>query len=82
MKVLRGDKNQCGVCNEYFNSSGAFEKHRTGKHGVNRRCMSREEMLAAGMSVNDKGFWVGMKWPDRLRKHYEHNDVEEGSRTV
>lgn len=55
---LRGQKNQCQGCKRYFNSNIAFEKHRTGKHGVDRRCMTEEEMTAKGMSLNAKSFWI------------------------
>ena len=82
MRILKGDKNQCTVCNELFNSNKPFEMHRIGKHGVNRRCMTKEEMLAAGMSVNDRGFWIGSKMPDNLRRHYERDDAKEGAGTV
>jgi len=82
MRILKGDKNQCTICNELFNSNRPFEMHRIGKHGVNRRCMNKDEMLAAGMSVNERGFWIGSKMPDRLKDHYEHINAEEGSGTV
>lgn len=55
---LNGARNQCPTCREYFNSNGAFEKHRTGSHGVNRRCRSIEEMLEKGMALRKDGFWV------------------------
>lgn len=58
MKVLGESRNQCGRCREYFNSNSAFELHRTGEHGVNRRCMTVEEMRGRGMDVNAAGFWV------------------------
>jgi len=77
LKVLRGNRNQCGVCNQYFNSNTPFEIHRVGQHGVNRRCMIEEEMLAAGMSLNADGFWISSKMPDRVKDHHEHNNVKE-----
>lgn len=47
---LRGvAKTQCGGCNKYFTGMGLFDVHRIGTHGVNRRCMTTEEMIAAGM---------------------------------
>lgn len=61
MKQLRGDRNQCPGCNRYFNSTGAFQKHRTGEYGKDRRCMTEEEMIAKGMSINSDGFWIGSK---------------------
>ena len=69
---LTGSRNQCQSCKQYFNSNGAFEKHRTGKHGVNRRCCTTEEMLAKGMSINGYGFWIAEKFEkekyERLQK--------------
>lgn len=55
---LQGQKNQCQGCKRYFNSNFAFDKHRTGKHGKDRRCMTEEEMTAKGMSMNARSFWV------------------------
>ena len=68
MKLLRGDRNQCKGCMEYFNSTGAFEKHRTGQHGVDRRCRTPEEMIAKGFSLNAAGYWVASKMPDHMKK--------------
>lgn len=61
--TLNGDRNECPGCNELFNSSFAFDKHRTGKFGQKpedggRRCMTVPEMQACGMAKNKAGFWV------------------------
>lgn len=56
-RVLRGDKNQCPGCGEFFYSTFAFEKHRTGAHGKDRRCLNREEMQEKGMVLREDGFW-------------------------
>lgn len=61
---LTGSRNQCPSCKQYFNSNTAFDKHRTGKHGVNRRCMTVQEMTALGMLVNHAGFWITEKRND------------------
>lgn len=61
MKALRGDRNQCPTCKKYFNSTAAFQKHRTGNFGTDRRCRTTEEMEAIGMSMKQDGFWVGEK---------------------
>jgi hypothetical protein len=58
---LRGDRNQCPTCSEYFNSTFAFDKHRTGRIGIDRRCMTPTEMLEHGMSKNEAGFWVSKR---------------------
>jgi hypothetical protein len=55
---LTGDHNQCPGCAELFNSTAAFDRHRTGDYGVNRRCRTVEEMTARGMIKNAGGWWV------------------------
>jgi len=61
---LTGDRNQCQGCKEYFNSTFAFDKHRTGEYGKDRRCLSTSEMLEKGMDKNNAGFWISAKMPD------------------
>jgi hypothetical protein len=55
---LYGDKNQCQSCKEYFNSGFAFDKHRTGEFGVDRRCRSPLEMSSVGMVKNARMYWI------------------------
>jgi hypothetical protein len=61
---LTGSRCQCSLppykgCGEYFNSTRAFDKHRTGSYAaLQRRCLSAAEMTARGMAQNAKGFWV------------------------
>lgn len=55
---LSGDRNECPGCGKLFNSTFAFDKHRIGKFGKDRRCMTGTEMVAAGMDVNAAGFLV------------------------
>lgn len=61
---LTGDRNQCQGCKEFFNSTAAFDKHREGRHGVDRRCLTAAEMEDKGMAKNAAGFWVGSPMPD------------------
>lgn len=49
---------RCSVCSEYFNSAYAFDAHRIGKAGVDRRCKSVAEMIESGMSLNAKRRWI------------------------
>lgn len=58
MMPLTGDRCQCSVCKKYFNSTKAFDKHRTGEHGGDRRCLSTEEMEERGMVLNARGYWI------------------------
>ncbi len=52
---LSGQRNQCPACGELFRSNAAFDKHRVGKFGVNRRCATASEMEASGMVR--RGLW-------------------------
>lgn len=63
---LTGSRNQCQSCKQYFNSNTAFDKHRTGEHGRNRRCRTVEEMTALGMLLNNAGFWITEKRNDYM----------------
>ena len=61
---LTGDHNQCRGCGQYFNSTSAFDKHRTGEHTNNqRRCLTPLEMTNRGMVVNARGFWITAPLP-------------------
>lgn len=57
---LSGDKNQCPTCHQYFNSTKAFDLHRTGQFGLSgdRRCLSTSQMESIGMRLGASGFWV------------------------
>lgn len=54
---------KCPSCGKFFNSTGAFDKHRTGAHGKDRRCMTADEMIAKGMDTNADGYWVTALMP-------------------
>src|SRR6202020_1599788 len=57
--TLRGDHGQCAACREYFNSTYAFDAHRTGRYTpMERRCLSPDEMRSKGMSLSSTGFWI------------------------
>ena len=75
MKMLTNDRNQCQGCKTYFNSTKAFDKHRRGEHGHDRRCLTEAEMLAKGMSVNKDGFWVTKAMPVSVRDKKRAGDV-------
>lgn len=64
--TLRGDRNECPGCGELFNSSYAFDMHRTGRFGRNRRCMTVDEMSAAGMVRASSRFWISAAAPAML----------------
>ena len=75
-------RNQCPGCHVYFNSVFAFDMHRTGEHGVNRRCMTEEEMLGIGMRLNKDGYWIGEGYETNRRnknKDGNPNSTSDGS---
>lgn len=66
---LTGDRNQCPGCGGFFNSTAAFDAHRTGPFGhsgqpAQRRCLTAGEMRAHGMALNRAGFWVKHPLPE------------------
>ncbi|MCC2680847.1 MAG: hypothetical protein K0S36_411 [Nitrosospira multiformis] len=61
---LTGDRNQCGACRQYFNSTTAFDKHRTGEFNGHRTCLSTDEMLARGFGKTSDGFWLAPIVPE------------------
>jgi len=52
---------QCSGCARYFSSVASFDAHRVGE-GDARHCLTEAAMLARGMGVNDKGYWVTKLW--------------------
>jgi hypothetical protein len=68
MKKLGTSRNQCGGCKEYFNSNSAFEAHRTGTFGVDRRCRTPEEMQARSYRLNKDGYWAGEPREDKSKE--------------
>ena len=65
-RTLTGDHNQCPTCGQYFNSTFAFDKHRIGAFGVDRRCMTVAEMEKAGMCLNATNWWISERMPDAV----------------
>ena len=66
---LSGDHNECPSCGELFNSTAAFDKHRTGKFGKfieqdGRRCRTVAEMTQVGMEKNTAEFWCTSLKPE------------------
>ena len=60
VKKVTNSRCQCRECGEYFNSVGAFDKHRI--HRVDNKpvypyCLSIEGMGLSGMVQNSAGYW-------------------------
>ena len=53
---LTGNRCQCPTCGDYFTSTRAFNRHRVGQFGNDRRCLTADEMDAAGFERNARGF--------------------------
>lgn len=72
--LLTGNRNQCQGCKQYFNSNYAFDMHRRGEYGVDRRCLTPDELFAKGMAINDAGFWTSRPYNPNIKRG---NDGEE-----
>ena len=84
--MLHGDRNQCPTCGELFNSTRAFDSHRTGDFTA-RRCLSVSEMEAKGMVRGGGGFWVRSAMSDDAKRAkregadappHHHHDATSG----
>ena len=77
---LRGDHCQCTVCKQFFNSTYAFDKHRTGDW-LERRCLDVDQMKAKGMDTNRNGWWVSMGYKDRFLRgvRIQGKAIQDGS---
>ena len=53
---LRGKVSLCRSCGKVFTTTSTFDKHRTGKY-PDRRCLTTEELDAAGWGLNQHGRW-------------------------
>ena len=45
----------CPSCRRIFGGDQAFDAHRIGRHGVDRRCA--ESPSAIGLVLSEQGFW-------------------------
>jgi hypothetical protein len=72
-RKLTGEHNHCSNCGQYFNSNHAFDKHRIGVIGIDRRCATINEMQARGMSISKTGWWITATMPDELAQELNPN---------
>lgn len=66
---------QCTVCGLYFTSAYPFGKHRVGSFGTlrqpgTRRCLTVDEMRAAGFEQIESGHWSSGAKPASLTKRH------------
>lgn len=47
-------------CCQTFSGTILGDKHRVGHHGVDRRCLTPDEMRAKGWHQDDRGIWHGV----------------------
>jgi hypothetical protein len=57
MTKLSGQRSECTTCGLLFTSTCSFDKHRVGRYGAGRRCLTAAELTAKGWSPNQGGFW-------------------------
>jgi hypothetical protein len=56
-RFLRGRRCRCAGCLLEFNSISAFDRHCAGD-GLDRHCLTTNEMIALRMPLNGGGWWV------------------------
>lgn len=80
-RKLSGDRCRCNACGEYFRTTSAFDKHRTGPY-VDRRCLARAEMTDAGMAEAVQGdgclYWTTGEWQARGKARLRLRRQTEG----
>lgn len=55
---LRGEQDcGCRSCGHRFAGTGYFDQHRVGQNSTGRRCMTPDEMSAAGLVEDTLGRW-------------------------
>ena len=65
---LTGNRCECAACGEPFNGVSGFDRHRVGRHGLDRRCLDVAEMVAHGFARNFAGFWITESEPQRAAR--------------
>ncbi len=56
---------ECLGCGALFLGVPAFDAHRVGRHGHDRRCATTADMLGAGLAQDERGVWV---WASEVGK--------------
>jgi hypothetical protein len=54
---LTGKRCQCPTCSEFFSTPSNFDRHRKGKHGINRHCVDPATVGMVIGSRADNTFW-------------------------
>lgn len=44
----------CTVCHRTFSGTTTGDAHRTGEHGIDRRCLTDDELAKKGMRLTDE----------------------------
>lgn len=71
--------NQCSACGQLFRAVTTHTLHRIGKFGIDRRCMTVDEMLASDMKLNSRRQWVNDDDSalNRLAEHFADDEPAE-----
>ena len=66
-------RSECIACNKAFRSVPEFDRHRTGDHGPDRRCLTSDEMIENGWEILASGMWRSphvKKMAERLNNYF------------
>lgn len=66
----------CASCHESFTSDTAFDEHRVGAFGVDRRCLTPDEMSDSGILRDRRGYWMSSRGsdPETLRNYWAERE--------
>jgi hypothetical protein len=78
-RKLTDSRCQCSGGGEYFSSDAAFDMHRVGRFGVDRRCMTPADMRAAGMAKTSDDWWVTRPYDGPVRSDGDAQDASAAS---
>ena len=68
---MTGEACKCTVCFEVFQTERGFDKHRIGRHGIDRKCLDGDGMRKIGMVINSYGRWGTRAYDKSIHKSDE-----------
>ena len=56
----RGTRSECAACLEVFAGLRPFDAHRVGRHDVERRCLTTDE-ISRSFAKDERGYWTSAR---------------------
>jgi len=55
--VLNGKRCKCAACHEVFSTTSNFDRHRKGRHGVDRHCVNPDDVGLRIKAGSTGSYW-------------------------